>query len=446
MCPIHNSNILKIKRIIARVLPRLKPNEKDVSSAYHIFERVKSFVADCSKTLSIPSKLVLTGSLAKGTFIKGSHDIDVFLLIKKDVIIDRNFVNAYADCLINKLDHIQIDYAQHPYLSAELDGWILDIVPAYDIKHTKFRKSAVDRTIFHTKYVLTHMTEKQKDEVRILKQFLKANNLYGAEIKVEGFPGYLCELMIIRYGSFIDFLKSVLKWKKGEIIDIEKYYSPKDYEKLREKFRTPLIVIDPTDKYRNVASALSDGNFKLLKRIVKSFLEHPSSKYFKIVKKTKTSILNELKTKYKSKPILYISFDALYENEESNWGKIKRISRILSKKLEELSIHVFDYGLYVDSKYHLFFVLSKTKLPLYIKFKGPARKRLKLNIWKRACELFKEMHEKLGDKTVVGDEECYAFRKRSEKERNILINSKHILEELFKDSNLSLRHLTLKFK
>lgn len=72
---------------------------------------------------------------------------------------------------------------------------------------------------------------------------------YGSEFKVGGFAGYLCELLILHYGTFEETLKAAINWKFGHKIDIEGYGTA-------DKFKDPLIVIDPTDEKRNVGAAL----------------------------------------------------------------------------------------------------------------------------------------------------------------------------------------------
>lgn len=44
-------------------------------------------------------------------------------------------------------------YASHPYITGIINGYEIDFVPCYDIEESKQLKSAVDRTIPHTRYV-----------------------------------------------------------------------------------------------------------------------------------------------------------------------------------------------------------------------------------------------------------------------------------------------------
>jgi len=40
-----------------------------------------------------------------------------------------------------------------------------------------------------------------------LKQFMKGIGVYGSELRRRGFSGYLTELLVINYGSFLGVLK-----------------------------------------------------------------------------------------------------------------------------------------------------------------------------------------------------------------------------------------------
>ena len=126
------------------------------------------------------------------------------------------------------------------------------------------------------------ITVLMKKPVILLKKFLKGVGVYGAEIKVGGFSGYLCELLIIHYGSFLNLLKSVVNWRwrrKRIVIDIEKSYEKKGVDPT-QVFDSPLIVIDPIDDRRNVASALREDRLSEFIAAAKAFLRNPSEHFF----------------------------------------------------------------------------------------------------------------------------------------------------------------------
>ncbi|MBI4151412.1 hypothetical protein HY496_00435 [Candidatus Woesearchaeota archaeon] len=73
-----------------------------------------------------------------------------------------------------------------------------------------------------------------------------------------------------------------MKWKPGEVIDIENHY-PKGnalFHLNKSKVRSPLIVIDPVDKNRNAAAALSKEKWALFQKNAAAYLKKPSSAFF----------------------------------------------------------------------------------------------------------------------------------------------------------------------
>ena len=87
-------------------------------------------------------------------------------------------------------------YAQHPYLRGEIEGGGIDLVPCFAIDNSTKSISAVDRTPFHTDWVISNISGLE-NEVRLTKQFLKAIGAYGANSAIGGFSGYLVEILCI---------------------------------------------------------------------------------------------------------------------------------------------------------------------------------------------------------------------------------------------------------
>ena len=48
-----------------------------------------------------------------------------------------------------------------------------------------------------------------KQEVRLLKRFLKSVGIYGAQIAKGGLSGYVTEILILKYGTFVSTLQSI---------------------------------------------------------------------------------------------------------------------------------------------------------------------------------------------------------------------------------------------
>ena len=162
-------------------------------------------------------------------------------------------------------------YAEHPYVHAIIEGFDVDLVPCYLLENTSCLKSAVDRTPFHSRYILERI-KGMEDQVLLLKQFMKGVGVYGSELKVGGFSGYLSELLVLHYGSFMGTLEGTSRWRPGEIIDLEGGGALSHDE--------PMVVVDPVDPRRNVAAALTLDKMLQFAASARCFRKGPSLDFF----------------------------------------------------------------------------------------------------------------------------------------------------------------------
>lgn len=168
-------------------------------------------------------------------------------------------------------------YSEHPYIRGTIDGFDVEIVPAYKVTHAENLRSAVDRSIFHNEYMKQNMPPGQEGEIRLLKQFMKGVKCYGADLSANSFPGYVAELFILKYGTFRGCVQAAAKWAREEVVDLKGYYST---EEARKKFGSHLIVVDPVDRRRNVAAALSLNQCCRFIAACRAFLKKPSKDFF----------------------------------------------------------------------------------------------------------------------------------------------------------------------
>jgi len=113
------------------------------------------------------------GSFAKGTWLSKDADIDIFIKFKKTVSeeeFEKISKKIGFDALKKYFPYIR--YSQHPYVEAKIKNTKINVVPCYDVKIGEW-KSAADRSPFHTKFMEKSLTPKMRNEVRILKTFLK---------------------------------------------------------------------------------------------------------------------------------------------------------------------------------------------------------------------------------------------------------------------------------
>ena len=384
------------------------------------------------------------GSVAKNTWLSGKSDIDIFISFPLDVEMDqlkeKGLYLAYKtnDALNGKANE---HYASHPYLTCEIDGFEVDIVPCYAIDEGDSIVSAVDRTILHTRYIQKNLSKEQEDEVLLLKKFMDAVGTYGSEFKTGGFAGYLCELLILKYGTFEKTLRDAQNWKKHTEIDLEGYGTAGN-----AIFKDdPLVFIDPTDKNRNVGAALRMERYVDFIVASRNFLDIADDndldedekqekiiEFFKPLKKEKflgksneeiaKSILESFKNRQTQTLILKfkisedISADALHPQ------LLKTVSSICEKiEMEEFSVFKYDY--WTDEEESVIFTieLNVFKQGKYYIHKGP-------KVWpKKACENFKG---KWGNALYPLDEFMVLTRERDFKTAKEFINHMLKLENI----------------
>lgn len=257
------------------VLKKILPTDAEREEVFAIAKRLIDAVEEIAH---VPA--MMTGSVARGTWVRGDKDIDIFMqfppTLSREELQTIGLSTAYA--VVEKFRGTADEkYAEHPYLNAVIEGFDVDLVPCYNVASTAEMKCAVDRTPFHTRY-LKEKIAPLKEDVLLLKQFCKGGGIYGSDHMTGGFSGYLCELLILAFGGFTDLIEAVSKFRYGEVIDIEGYYS--DKKSVRKLFSEPLVVIDPTDKTRNVAAALTLTRFSEFIELARDYLERPSAVYF----------------------------------------------------------------------------------------------------------------------------------------------------------------------
>ncbi|WP_424026761.1 CCA tRNA nucleotidyltransferase [Methanoregula sp.] len=251
------------------VLATLRPTQAEKDHVCGIAERLLAAIAGSGKAQGM-----VVGSIARHTWISGDRDLDVFLLF--DPALPREALEEQGLALARSIaaaftDRFHEKYAEHPYINAVIDDVDVDLVPCYDIASAERIQSAVDRTPFHTRYI-TDKINGLIDDVLLLKRFAKSSGIYGSDGMTEGFSGYLCELLILRYGGFTPLLLAASEWKPRTFIDPEGHAA--------KEFDEPLIVIDPVDPRRNVAAAVSLDRMAEFVELARGYLDAPSPVFF----------------------------------------------------------------------------------------------------------------------------------------------------------------------
>ena len=363
------------QKILKEAWKLVKPSKEEAELMKRLSKKVLRLAK--RKMKKYKGEAILAGSITRDTWLPDKLEFDVFLLFPERMKEKRmeELGLKIGKSLARELKaEFTIEYAQHPYASLKVKGVEIDVVPCYKLESLEKIKSAVDRTPFHVKYLEKKLKKKYAKEVRLLKKFLKVNGIYGAEAKVQGFSGYVCELLIIHYKGFLNLLKNALKWEPGMVIDLEKYYSKKDYRELRKRFRDQvLILIDPTDKHRNAAAALAPKNFFKFKKLAKEFLENPSLEFFK--EKEEVALKEEEYLKQlreRETEILVLKFSKPKVVDDVLYPQLRKFNERISNILKENEFIVTNKDFFVGEKeVYCVYELEVWRLPRIQKRIGP---------------------------------------------------------------------------
>lgn len=266
-------------RIKRRITPSVRLRRFVESKAEEIRQAVER---ECEKA-RLSAEVRLDGSVAKDTWIRDYVDADIFMRVSPQLTKQqlRELCLPIAKKALRPHQVIE-RFAEHPYVESVVEypaGRLrVNVVPCYHVEKGDWH-SATDRTPFHTDYIRSRLSCEQRDEVRLLKAFLRGIGSYGADIKTSGFSGMLCETLIVSYGEFPDVLQDFKQWTEDRFIDVEKYYAERQGE-VRRIFREPLVVIDPVDKGRNLGSAVRPEQLWNFTAASRHFMEHPSPSFF----------------------------------------------------------------------------------------------------------------------------------------------------------------------
>ena len=340
-------------KVLINVLKVIKPT-KHQSEKLHTLSKKSLEVAN-KEAKKYKARAIIAGSLPRNTWLAEKNEYDIFVIFPKTISTKQleEFGLKIGKSVIKQLGgKWLVEYAQHPYIHGTVKGAEIDVVPCYDIKPEEKIISAVDRTPLHVKYLNDNFPNNLTDDVRLLKQFLKANGIYGADAKTEGFSGYLCELLAIKHGNFVNILKTAADWKPHYIIDIKNHWKKEDYKHLKHKFKNEiLIVIDPVDKNRNVASPVSYYSFYKFKKAATEFLKNPNEKlFFSREAKPLSSQEFEKIMKTRETELLAVTFKPPKVVPDILWPQLRKTNKRLESILKEYEFSTLRSESWCDQK------------------------------------------------------------------------------------------------
>ncbi len=366
--------------VLDQVLEKIKPGKKEQQQMQ---AASRAFLVELQKNLK-GAKAILSGSGAKETWIAGNYDVDIFVqydykqfspeTIHLSDLLEKSLKKTFPKQKLARL-HGSRDYFQIPYA-----GLSFEVVPILCITKAAQAKNITDVSPLHAVWVKKNV--KNTDEVLLAKQFCKAQSLYGAESFIRGFSGYVLEILLAKYKTFEGLLRASLAWKDKEVIDLSSWYKKKEalFHLNQSKLHSPIIVIDPVDKFRNAAAALSYGKLKLFRQKAKEYLQHPDESFFFPQQKGKEEWQKE--AQQKKLHLVMLEVKPLSGKRDVVGAKLLKSFEFVKKKLAPFEVKSAEWQW--DT---MIFLVGKKEIASAEERKGPPLEM------KEAVEHFKKKHK-----------------------------------------------------
>ncbi len=443
--------VKKFNSILKEVLKKVKPDKKDLEIIETSLKKFVDYSERKLKSMKLDAQVFVGGSYAKKTMIKkGLHntqnqkfsvsrgsgkvlspyDIDIFLRFDKNTkgniseLTQKILKDFKAEKIHGSRDYFRIKISKNVYF---------EVIPVIKIKKPEEAMNITDLSFFHVRYIKNKLkTKKLSDDIKLAKIFCYLNKCYGAESYIGGFSGYALELLIYYYGSFMKFIREISKNSKDKIIiDVEKFYKNKKdvlMDLNSSKLQSPIILIDPTYKQRNVLAALTKETFEKFKKVCKSFLKNPNKSFFEIQKPDLEKIKKDaVKKKYE---FVFLKIKTDKQKGDIAGSKLLKFYRHLSEEIKdffEIKKQGFEYG--GGKIAEIFFAVKRKK---EILFNGPSIKD------KKNIQKFKKKHKKTFEKKgKIYAKEKIDFNIRSFLEKWKKKNQKKIKEMAITDLKIN---------
>lgn len=361
-----------LQEVVQEVLKRVKPSQAEEDRVNKVLSKAVSTIREEFRRLEPKADVLIEGSIAKGTWLSGETDADVFIRFPVDWKKEE-----MGNMLIENVKRIfgpekcRLRFAEHPYITVKIESINVDIVPCYKVEKGSYR-SATDRTVFHTEFVKEKLSLEMRDEARLLKRFFKGIGVYGAEIKTRGFSGFLVELLVYYFGGFVKTLEALRSFKPPLTLDPGGLYSNREEELARRARGSLLCVIDPVDELRNVAAAVSSESLSITQYAAHMMLEKPSIEFFYPVYRASKNGLKEM-IRSRGLNMISITIPVWTGVPDIMWGQAYRLLSRLGNSLEENEFRVLMEKAWSDEERNivLIFVLEEIEKQAAVLHMGP---------------------------------------------------------------------------
>ncbi len=336
----------KILNILNNLLPEVVPQEQEKKKIEKKVNFILNRLEKSFSKLNIKATLILGGSFAKDTWLPNQSDIDVF------VAFDKNHWEQDLSLLLKKaLETMsktekttkiiyEVIHGSRDYYKLYFDSLEIELVPVRKVSSPKDAINTTDLSLLHLEW----LENKKKlmpwitTHIRLAKKFMKSSHCYGAETYIKGFSGHLVDVLVVHYSSFLKLIIAASRWPENKEVVIDPEHLLKDpLKELDEsKIQSPLVVVDPTNKDRNAAAALSWEKYRKFIVHCKDFLLAPSKEYF--IERPITSDTFIENYKDKAKVFIIMKVKPLLKKEDVAGAKMYKAYEFISKKLERFGL------------------------------------------------------------------------------------------------------------
>ena len=349
--------------VLDTVGDRVDPDPEERAALEDAVDTVLDRAAAAIEGVEAAVDLRHVGSTARGTWVSGDRDIDVF--VRFDPTLERESLERLGLQIGREvLPDGHTEYAEHPYVKGTVGGFDVDLVPCYAVAEATAIQSAVDRTPFHDEYLRGRLDADLASAVRRFKAFLKGIGAYGSDLRTRGYSGYVTELLVLEYGGFVQALEAAAEWRPPVHLDPEAHAAT--------EFDDPLIVVDPTDPERNVAAVVAEDNVARLVHSAREFLASPAVSFFEPVSRAPLSAdaVARAVDRRETTPLAVV-FDPPELVDDQLYPQLRRSLSGLVRGLEGADFEVLRSVAWARDRAVLFVDLSVASRPAVERHEGP---------------------------------------------------------------------------
>ncbi|MFP4524604.1 MAG: nucleotidyltransferase domain-containing protein [Candidatus Woesearchaeota archaeon] len=352
------------------------------------------------KANNIRAEVLLGGSFAKGTYLEGDHDVDVF--VRFDPRYNDEEMPDLTAKALQPFEGVERVHGSRDYFQLDHQGFSFEVVPVLHVTEAGEARNVTDVSPLHVNHVQRAVKDNPSiaSDIRLAKLFCKAAKVYGAESYLNGFSGHVLDNLIIHYGSLLELLRAAAEWPDELFLDPSGQHEDASFLNPAKR-AGPLVLLDPIQPERNAAAALSRERYDAFRKQARVFLDHPDESFFTPKPLTKDDIIRH----NPDKNVLCYRLQPLEGSKDVAGTKLLKAHEHLVKQAEKEGFTIHDEGFEFDGDKALAFIATEERaLPAYREMQGPPTRV------EKAAKRFREAHE--GEEVTERDGRLYANVKR----------------------------------